>query len=65
MLQVLDTPSISTRGIEDWKVQLFFIGIKSHKQIKNLIHNLFGPAVTAINLVDNDHWTQTLFQRFS
>ena len=55
IFKILNTPAITARCIEDGKVQLFFIGIKSHKQIKDLIHNLFGPAVTAVNLVDDDH----------
>ena len=52
-------------GVEDWELQLTFVGIEIDEEVVNLVQHLLAARVGAIDLVDDEDRRQTGFQGFA
>ncbi len=49
-------------GVEDGEVELLLLGVEVDEQVIDLVEDLLGAGIGAVNLVDDDDGLQTGFQ---
>ena len=47
-------PALSCGGVNYGKIKGVVVGAELHEQIKDLVYDVVGPAVFAVNLVNDD-----------
>ena len=64
MRQLVLGDTIPRDRVEDRKIDLLVIGVEVDEEVVDLVDDLFWARVLAIDLVDDDHHRQLLFQGF-
>ena len=62
IFRIVTRNAIQGRSVDNREVQLFIGSTQTVEQIEHLIHYPVRTSARAVNFVDNNDWTQTLFE---